>query len=306
MARAWHAHAQKDRQWSPGYAEKVMRHLELHIFPWIGPLTIIQSSPPSLCAACVASRSAATWKRHSASGRPFSTSSNTLSTWSAGAGKELREQPYGRTSVSTSPPLCCHYRSAEAGAVAARHAGLQRKYHYAAKSNPAIVRQALGPQTPWLSEDMKLPAPRVTWTSMVGLLASGTESPPADSAPPAEPLPGGPTPPPALPPAAPSQEAAPAPAVVAPTVDAGSTTMVVAHVGAPISFGGHLAALVAEKSRGADGAEDERAAWAEEVTAKLRVALNGYGLQAAVKGTRLRPNGCLVKLAGSDRLRVED
>lgn len=177
---------------------------------------------------------------------------------------------------------------------------------YAAKSNPAVVRQALGPQTPWLSEDMKLPAPRVTWTSMVGLLASGTGSPPIDSAPRAEPLPDGHTPPPAFPPAAPSQEAASAPAVVAPTVDAGSATTVAPRVGAPIPFGGHLAALVAEKSRGADGAADERAAWAEEVTTKLRVALNGYGLQAAVKGTRLTPNGCLVKLAGSDRLRVED
>jgi len=35
-ARAWHAQAQKDRAWSPSYAEKVMRHLELHIFPWVG------------------------------------------------------------------------------------------------------------------------------------------------------------------------------------------------------------------------------------------------------------------------------
>jgi S-DNA-T family DNA segregation ATPase FtsK/SpoIIIE len=34
--------------------------------------------------------------------------------------------------------------------------------------------------------------------------------------------------------------------------------------------------------------------------------LNSYGLQANVIGTRLTPNGCLVRLAGSDRLRVED
>ena len=31
-----------------------------------------------------------------------------------------------------------------------------------------------------------------------------------------------------------------------------------------------------------------------------------YGLKAAVLGTRMTPNGCLVRLAGSDRLRVED
>jgi S-DNA-T family DNA segregation ATPase FtsK/SpoIIIE len=52
--------------------------------------------------------------------------------------------------------------------------------------------------------------------------------------------------------------------------------------------------------------EDERTAWAEETTRKLKTALNSYGLQAAVLGTRLTPNGCLVRLAGSDRLRVED
>lgn len=39
-ARAWHAQARKDRAWSASYAEKVMRHLELHIFPWIGALAM--------------------------------------------------------------------------------------------------------------------------------------------------------------------------------------------------------------------------------------------------------------------------
>jgi hypothetical protein len=39
-ARAWHAQAKKDREWSASYAEKVMRHLELHIFPWIGALAM--------------------------------------------------------------------------------------------------------------------------------------------------------------------------------------------------------------------------------------------------------------------------
>lgn len=35
-ARAWLAQASKDRQWSAGYTAKVLRHLELHVFPWIG------------------------------------------------------------------------------------------------------------------------------------------------------------------------------------------------------------------------------------------------------------------------------
>ncbi len=47
-ARAWHAQAQKDRQWSASYAGKVMRHLELHIFPWIGGLTMETVAPTEL------------------------------------------------------------------------------------------------------------------------------------------------------------------------------------------------------------------------------------------------------------------
>ena len=39
-------------------------------------------------------------------------------------------------------------------------------------------------------------------------------------------------------------------------------------------------------------------AWAQDVTAGLKKALNSYGLQANVIGTRLTPNGCLVRLAG--------
>jgi integrase len=44
-ARAWHAQAKKDREWSDGYAEKVLRHLELHIFPWIGALAMDTIAP---------------------------------------------------------------------------------------------------------------------------------------------------------------------------------------------------------------------------------------------------------------------
>lgn len=44
-ARAWHAQARKDRTWSDSYAEKVMRHLELHVFPWIGALAMEAIAP---------------------------------------------------------------------------------------------------------------------------------------------------------------------------------------------------------------------------------------------------------------------
>lgn len=47
-ARAWLAQARKDRQWSAGYAEKVMRHLELHIFPWIGGHAMETVAPTEL------------------------------------------------------------------------------------------------------------------------------------------------------------------------------------------------------------------------------------------------------------------
>lgn len=64
--------------------------------------------------------------------------------------------------------------------------------------------------------------------------------------------------------------------------------------------------MVASKSAGVGQSDSERDDWAQGITKKLKVALNSYGLQAAVLGTRLTPNGCLVRLAGSDRLRVED
>lgn len=43
LARAWHASASEDRQWSEDYAEKIIRHLEIHVFPWVGhkPIDVI-------------------------------------------------------------------------------------------------------------------------------------------------------------------------------------------------------------------------------------------------------------------------
>ena len=72
------------------------------------------------------------------------------------------------------------------------------------------------------------------------------------------------------------------------------------------SLSGSLSKLIASKFQGSSQSDAEREEWAQDVTKKLKAALNSYGLQAAVLGTRLTPNGCLVRLAGSDRLRVED
>jgi len=160
---------------------------------------------------------------------------------------------------------------------------------YARKEDPAAIRATLGTSQPWLAVSARPPAARVAWTAMMELLAGGNEQ-------------------------------APEVVEVEGTTRAGATTPVSAQALIPIadaskppanvpvvqSAGGKLAELVAQKAAGLTGDVDERAAWAEEMTKKLKTALNGYGLQAAVLGTRLTPNGCLVKLAGSDRLRVED
>lgn len=67
----------------------------------------------------------------------------------------------------------------------------------------------------------------------------------------------------------------------------------------------NLAALIASK-QSANMQDAAREAWADQTTKDLKKALNGWGFQVNVLGTRMTPNGCLVRLAGSDRLRVED
>lgn len=62
------------------------------------------------------------------------------------------------------------------------------------------------------------------------------------------------------------------------------------------------------QSRAALAQEDsaEAQTWLEVTAQKLRSALLGYNLQAKIVGTRLTPNAALIRLMGSDRLRVED
>jgi S-DNA-T family DNA segregation ATPase FtsK/SpoIIIE len=178
---------------------------------------------------------------------------------------------------------------------------------YAGDGDPVSVRSKLGPEEPWASSAPRPPAARVAWTSMMDTLASGAEQPMEDvptvassSAPSVDPKPkGNKHSVPAADLAATQASAATSMALDAPAADAAPRI-------APGSLGLNLAALVAAKTGGQVGAIDEREAWADETTKKLKMALNGYGLQAAVLGTRLTPNGCLVRLAGSDRLRVED
>lgn len=162
---------------------------------------------------------------------------------------------------------------------------------YARRDDPSTIRSKLGTDEPWLLVSPRPPAARVAWTAMIESLANGIEPAAVDAI-------------------VSSNEGVqklapmiPVPSLVETTMLApqGTTT---AHL--TVQFGVRLDQLIAAKTAGKSSAVDEREAWAEEMTKKLKTALNGYGLQASVLDTRLTPNGCLVRLAGSDRLRVDD
>ncbi|MGN8261615.1 FtsK/SpoIIIE domain-containing protein [Pseudomonas sp. SMSB3] len=171
---------------------------------------------------------------------------------------------------------------------------------YAKGSGGHEVRTELGPQQPWRGHCFKMPAPRVPWLSAIGQLSGGQidtfveDTPLLDKGKTVATLDG-------LMAASsmPTEEQA-----LAPAANVDSVSNLISDT--PPSFGGELSYLVASKFSGGAQADAEREEWAQDVTKKLKSALNSYGLQAAILGTRLTPNGCLVRLAGSDRLRVED
>lgn len=171
---------------------------------------------------------------------------------------------------------------------------------YAKGSGGHKVRAELGPQQPWSGHCFKMPAPRVPWLSAMGQLSSGQSDNFVEDAPPFDKdgtvaTLGGPVAPPSMPIEEPT---------LVPAANADSVSS--QFLGLSPSMGAGLSSLVASKFSGGAQADAEREEWAQDVTKKLKSALNSYGLQAAILGTRLTPNGCLVRLAGSDRLRVED
>lgn len=163
---------------------------------------------------------------------------------------------------------------------------------YAAGTGATATRALLGGSEPWKSASFNRPAARVAWHAMMEQLGQPSGQPPEGDAP-SEPV-------------QPEQKntSMPIPAEATPTPE--SPQAVVDPTPPMAAMGLRLSALIASKQAGLAVADDEREAWAQETTKKLKTALNGYGLQAAVLGTRMTPNGCLVRLAGSDRLRVED
>lgn len=169
---------------------------------------------------------------------------------------------------------------------------------YAKGAGGLEARALLGAHEPWSGHGFQKPAPRVPWLAAMGLLASGvdevaTEGAADDSQALGESV--------AL-----TQDLFTPAQNLAQSSDV-SPALTPNHAPAMHArLGGALSELVASKFAGGAEADAEREAWAQDVTKKLKAALNGYGLQASVLGTRLTPNGCLVRLAGSDRLRIED
>lgn len=169
---------------------------------------------------------------------------------------------------------------------------------YAKNTGSLEARAGLGPHEPWSGHSFMKPAPRVPWLSAMDQLANGADEA-AMEAVADEALVSGEACASGQEPSTPAQ--GPDEASAAPPASSSTPAPVPAA-----NFSSALAELVASKFAGGAQSDAEREEWAQEVTKKLRAALNSYGLQAAVLGTRLTPNGCLVRLAGSDRLRVED
>ncbi len=171
---------------------------------------------------------------------------------------------------------------------------------YAKGSGGIEVRAELGPHQPWSGHGFRKPAPRVPWLAAMGQLASGPtdvavdESLSVDGADAS------------VPPSNQALELAVSTPELVQVTPAVATLTPGLMSATSSNLGTALSQLVSAKFVSGAQADAEREAWAQEVTKKLKAALNSYGLQAAILGTRLTPNGCLVRLAGSDRLRVED
>ena len=157
---------------------------------------------------------------------------------------------------------------------------------YAAGTGATDVRALLGGAEPWKSVAFKRPAARVAWHAMMEQLGQQTvqgQEVVVD---------GGASPASLIDPACGPRVRCAAAGRASCQAETSRIVLVAA------AMGHHLSALIAAKQAGLAVADDEREAWAQETTKKLKTALNSYGLQAAVLGTRMTPNGCLVRLGG--------
>ena len=166
---------------------------------------------------------------------------------------------------------------------------------YAKGGNALDARAGLGCYKPWEGHGFRRPAPRIPWLATLGQLAIGMRDV-ADEEQSST----------TCVPTRAAEESQEEPVVDVLDADVGSAVCPQQVASTQNAYGAVLSAAITTKCASGAQADTEREAWAQDVTQKLRTALNSYGLQAMVVGTRLTPNGCLVRLAGSDRLRVED
>lgn len=180
---------------------------------------------------------------------------------------------------------------------------------YVAKRDPTAVRAALGNSAPWETCAAVAPAPRVSWMAMIEKLGSRFATPLTGDG---EGATKGLSEPPVSTETSLSDEDKVSRAVSKPAPNFAPTDLKVDVANQPaiatrgVLYGPALTALIAEHVAHSSETADDREAWAALVATNFKKALNGYGLQASVLGTRLTPNGCLIRLAGSDRLRMED
>ncbi|HEX8902435.1 FtsK/SpoIIIE domain-containing protein [Vitreimonas sp.] len=177
---------------------------------------------------------------------------------------------------------------------------------YHAREPLATTREKLGDQKPWAQASYRAPAARVNWTDIKPRKVTAKPKPDqsesgADAAatlPPPEPQ---------VPPQ--SQDVSPAhtpPPESAPTSTSTSTPTELGDTGIEAIGNDAFPALVQSKAQAQVAASAEDEAWLKDTAAKLRSALLGYQFQAQVLGSRLTPNAALVRLKGTDRLRIED
>lgn len=165
---------------------------------------------------------------------------------------------------------------------------------YAWGEDTIPLRETLGHDTPWTVAIPRPPAPRVSWTDMINRLVPPLSAP-GDIA--ADERNGGDVV---------VEEPPESGIVIATPSPAGAVESKSEPVIAFSSGASAFEALVASKAGVLATESEDREEWARDVTRRLKTALNSYGLQANILGTRLTPNGCLVRIAGSDRLRIED
>ncbi|MDD2273764.1 MAG: FtsK/SpoIIIE domain-containing protein [Desulfuromonadaceae bacterium] len=171
---------------------------------------------------------------------------------------------------------------------------------YARQEDVFPIRRSINTDSPWEGVQIQSPAPRVTWSDMVNRLSLPIDDQQTSRI---------------------DETTQP---VCEPTIETNEVNELSALTDDPQQLltntkqdinsssmilkphATKLDALIKERIIQRGHIVDDRDNWMQDVSRKLRTALNGYGLQANIIGTRLTPNGCLIRLSGSDRLKVED